>query len=118
MHARMRMECEHTHTRKATLTLVHANAHQVPSWKDSHSLTHSLTPAHTHTHTHHRLEFPVAEGRQAYYLQMEGSAQIEGAHGSETLAQHDAAKVKGKNDLKVTAKGGKAHVLIVELKRE
>ncbi len=47
---------------------------------------------------------------------MEGSAQIEGAHGSESLDRHDAAEVFGANSFMVTPLNGQsAHLLLVEM---
>jgi hypothetical protein len=47
---------------------------------------------------------------------MEGSAQIEGQHGTESLDRHDAAEVFGENTLTVTPLNGQvAHVLLVEM---
>lgn len=59
--------------------------------------------------------FSVGEGRQAYVLLMEGEAKISHASGEHTLERHDAAEVKGPNQLQVQAVSPSAHVLIVEM---
>jgi len=61
-----------------------------------------------------RLPFKVTEDRQAYLLCVEGDVTVAGDHGSEELTQHDAAEVKGKNDLVIHGKDG-THVMIVEM---
>jgi len=59
----------------------------------------------------------VADGRQAYVLQIEGQAQLSG---DVSLARHEAAMVRGPVELQLTAldtaANGNAHVLVVEMK--
>lgn len=65
------------------------------------------------------LTFHVAAGRQAYVLQVEGSAALD-ADATTTLARHEAAIVVGPSQLDVVAvdvaNNGNAHLLIVEMK--
>jgi quercetin 2,3-dioxygenase len=63
------------------------------------------------------VSFQLAEGRQAYLLCMEGSVQVDGAHGTAVLDHHDAAEVFGSNALvvKTFASGPVAHLLLVEM---
>ena len=75
--------------------------------------------AHIHvtelTEAGKRVGFDVAEGRQAYVLQAEGTASFEGAFGKSTLERHDAAEVRGPIALNITALEAGAHVLIIEM---
>lgn len=61
--------------------------------------------------------FNLAAGRQAYLLCVEGSAVVEGAHGTESLDRHDAAEVFGENAFTITPTSGSssAHMLMVEM---
>uniref|UniRef100_A0A6V3IYH2 Pirin N-terminal domain-containing protein n=1 Tax=Lotharella globosa TaxID=91324 RepID=A0A6V3IYH2_9EUKA len=59
------------------------------------------------------LDLDLAEGRQAYFLAVEGSPTISGKFGSQKLVQHDAAELSGGESFKITGPG---HVLLVEMK--
>lgn len=59
----------------------------------------------------------IREGRQAYLLCMEGTAQIDGSHGSVTLTRHDAAEIYGANSIVAAPTSGAegTHLLLVEM---
>ena len=61
------------------------------------------------------LDFALADGRQAYIVQLEGDAAVAGAHGEAQLAQHDGAEVYGPSALRFTAGASGAHILLIEM---
>jgi len=66
------------------------------------------------------LDFKVGSGRQAYLLCMEGAAAVSGAHGTEQLARHEAAHIRGESELHLRLAEGQgpsaqAHCLLVEM---
>jgi hypothetical protein len=64
------------------------------------------------------LQYELKEGRQAYFLCMEGDVLITGSHGQEILNRHDAAEIYGPNTFTtsvVAGSGNAAHVLMVEM---
>ncbi len=104
-----------------SLTISHNRAHLVSDVKntaapapikinqDANIYVAEITTGNT-------VSFDLANGRQGYLLCMEGSAQLEGAHGSESLDRHDAAEVFGSNSFTVTPLNGQsAHLLLVEM---
>jgi hypothetical protein len=73
------------------------------------------------------MQLELAEGRQAYFLVLEGAPSLhpsesslcaaEGALGVTALERHDAAELRGPLSLRVVAagEGATAHVLMVEM---
>ena len=61
------------------------------------------------------LPMPLAQGRQAYLLCVEGAIQLRGEGGAAPMAMHDAAKLWGPSELTIRATT-EAHCLVVEMK--
>lgn len=64
------------------------------------------------------ITFPLAADRQGYFLCLEGDVTVSGTNGEQRLDRHDAAEIKGKNDLTVKAGSKGAHVLLVEMQKK
>ncbi|GAB5363179.1 hypothetical protein AAMO2058_000861100 [Amorphochlora amoebiformis] len=58
------------------------------------------------------VEIDLKEGRQAYFLAVEGNPVISGSFGKQSFKQHDAAELKGGESFIVQGPG---HVLVVEM---
>lgn len=55
------------------------------------------------------------QGRMAYLLCIDGNVACDGAHGSEMLGPHDAARIGGPNPLTITGKDAGGHFLLLEM---
>jgi redox-sensitive bicupin YhaK (pirin superfamily) len=62
-----------------------------------------------------QLPFEVQPGRQAYFLQIEGSAELKGGSGSYTLAMRDAAEIV-EESFTVHAKE-ESHIFVIEMRK-
>jgi redox-sensitive bicupin YhaK (pirin superfamily) len=60
-----------------------------------------------------RLEFPLADGRQAYFVQIEGSAALSGKSGTVTLETRDAAEIT--REPFAAEAVAESHVLVLEM---
>ena len=64
------------------------------------------------------VSLPIAKGRQAYVLCVEGGMVARDAASAEvscTLARHDAAEVRGEGELQFTAGADGAHLILMEM---
>jgi len=61
------------------------------------------------------LTLELKAGRQAYFLQVEGSSGVAGDGVDAALARHDAAELVGPCQLTFTAGAEGAHLLVVEM---
>ncbi|MBU0632325.1 pirin family protein [bacterium] len=59
-----------------------------------------------------RIDFPIKEGRQIYYVQIEGSAEVNGVH----VTHGDALKITDEKSLKIKAVDS-AHFLFIEMQQ-
>lgn len=62
------------------------------------------------------LDFRLGTDRQAYLLCVEGSIDVTGDSLQESLSQHDAAEMVGREEFKFTAGPKGAHLLLVEMR--
>eukprot|EP00037_Helgoeca_nana_P020667 m.206351 g.206351 ORF g.206351 m.206351 type:complete len:263 (-) comp25349_c0_seq1:118-906(-) len=62
-----------------------------------------------------QVTFDLKEGRMAYLLCIDGNVACDGAHGSEMLGPHDAARIGGPNSLTITGKDAGGHFLLLEM---